>query len=443
MSLNEGRRALVVKEMFQSNDWLIPRMNGELYLTKPPLFYWFSMLFSKVIGAVNEWTLRLPSAMSAAAILVISYRFTKQRYGLSAALCTLALLVTNLGFAMLARRAEIEMLLTLLCFGSLISAIIYMEQHKRIWLYISYVLLALAVLTKGPVAMLFVTLPLLILTVWTKEDALKNLMLDWKAWALFFMVALSWYAVVTIQLGPDIWSQIVKRDMLEKMQGDDNVKPLLSYLGWIVVDFLFLVGVFLVKPGKTFNGVHQQRSLLVLVAAILVPLLVFSLFSNKHAKYLLPIYPVIAVLLGVHIAKLYEIASLSIKRLINVLVILLPVGMTFFYVAFERHVFDYRVTVFPKFQQWSQQVSTDKLYAYNSIDSRLIYYSNKPIELLDKQALNALVTSHQSFMLLAEETDVAEIHSNACRLKEFEPYLKRKKKLIVLGFGVMCHTGAN
>lgn len=37
-SLNEGRRALVVQEMFQHHAWLLPSMNGELYLTKPPYF---------------------------------------------------------------------------------------------------------------------------------------------------------------------------------------------------------------------------------------------------------------------------------------------------------------------------------------------------------------------------------------------------------------------
>ncbi len=444
MSLNEGRRALVVKEMFQTKDWLLPRLNGELYLTKPPLFYWFSMSISEVFGTLNEWTLRLPSAIAAAAVLGIVYRFTRQRYGVVASVCAMALLVANLGFAMLARRAEIEMLLTLLCFGSLISAILYMEQqHKRIWLYLSYSLLGLAVLTKGPVAMLFVTLPLLILSVWTRDEALKRFMQDWKAWVLFFLVALSWYAIVTLKLGPDIWSQIVKRDMVEKMQGDNNVKPLLSYLGWIVVDFLFLVGLFLVKPDKSFKGIQKQRNLLILAAATIVPILVFSLFSNKHAKYLLPVYPVIAILLGIHLSRLYEAASLSMKKLMNALVILMPATIAIFYVAFEAHVFNYRISAFPEFQQWSQKVSADRLYAYKSIDSRLIFYSNKPVVLLDKQEWNAFRQKQQNFMLLAEDIDVADNFSAACRLEEFEPYLKRKKKLVVLGFGSMCHTGAN
>jgi len=440
MSLNEGRRALVIKEMYQTGDWLLPRLNGELYLTKPPLFYWFAMLFSSIHGAVNEWTLRLPSAVSALITCGVAYKFAQRRFGQLAAICTLVLLIANLGFAMLARRAEIEMLLTALCFGSLISAIKYTEQQRRVWLYLSYGLLGLAVLTKGPVAMLFVTLPILLVVFWRKDSIIRSIVVDWRAWGFFFIVALSWYALVTIRLGPDIWSLIVKRDMLEKMQGDTNVKPVLSYLGWITVDFLMLTGLFLIKPANTFRINFKQANFLLLIAAVLIPLLVFSLFSNKHAKYLLPIYPVIAILLGVHVRNLYQAASAGFRRAIYLVGILLPFALAIFYVSLESQIFSYRVAVFPEFQQWSKKVELENIYAYDTVDSRLVYYASKPIKPLDKSGLSTLSMRQATFVLLAEDSDIAVIPSSACKLKEFSPYLKKKKKLIAFGFGAICHA---
>ena len=77
MSLNEGRRALAIQEMVASGNWLLPHLNGELYLTKPPLLYWLSSAFA-MFGGVNEWTLRLPSALAAIAVLFMVYRYTLQ-----------------------------------------------------------------------------------------------------------------------------------------------------------------------------------------------------------------------------------------------------------------------------------------------------------------------------------------------------------------------------
>lgn len=77
MSLNEGRRALAVQEMVSSGDWLLPHLYGQLYLTKPPLLYWLSSIFA-MFGGVNEWTLRLPSALVAIAVLWMVYRYTSK-----------------------------------------------------------------------------------------------------------------------------------------------------------------------------------------------------------------------------------------------------------------------------------------------------------------------------------------------------------------------------
>src|SRR2546425_1245025 len=67
MSFNEARRALPAQAMFLEGDWLLPHLNGELYLAKPPLLYWLAASASFLFGAANEWAVRLPSALAAAA----------------------------------------------------------------------------------------------------------------------------------------------------------------------------------------------------------------------------------------------------------------------------------------------------------------------------------------------------------------------------------------
>ena len=444
-SLNEGRRALAIKEMFESGNWLLPTLNGELYLTKPPFLYWISLCFSGLVGVVNEWTLRLPSAFAALATLWMVYRYTLKKFGAWPALFAAQILIANLGFAMLARRVEIEMLLTALCVGALLSALKYMEAPtRRVWIYLSYFLLALAVLTKGPVALLFVTLPLIVAAIWTKDPFVKQILTSGKGWLVFFIVALSWYLVVSLQLGFDIWSTIAKRDMLEKMQAEEVAKPLFSYLGWIIVDFLFLAGLLLVRPQRLFKSFMGRHDWMVLITAIVVPLVVFSLFSNKHAKYLLPIYPLISIVLGVQLAKLFDVSANKYKTLILTLGILLPLVLACFYMFAEKQIFAYRTSAFSQFQDWEKTIAPNMLFAFGKTDNRIVYYAHIPIKNIEASELKLYLDDKKSFMLMAEDDDASKLQPFAgCKIKEFKPYLKKKKSLVVFGFGNVCNMQNN
>ena len=438
LTLNEGRRALAIQEMVASGNWLLPHLNGELYITKPPLLYWLSSSLALVWG-VNEWTLRLPSALAAIAVLIMVYRYTVQQSGQWSALFAVQLLIANLGFAMLGRRAEIEMLLTALCVGSLLSALQYIQsQSSKNWIYLSYFLLALALMTKGPLVLLLVTLPLLIAAIYSKNSHIKAVLLSRRGWLIFLIVGLAWYAVVSWQLGFDIWATIAKRDILDKMQSD-SAKPILSYLGWIAVDFMLLIGLFLVGAKEFFKQKIQQPRQLILLMAVIVPLVLFSLFSNKHAKYLLPIYPLIAILLAIKLAAIFDAGTEARKKIIVIIALLLPIGFAIFYALFEPKVFAYRVAAFPTFSAWVSTIKQTDLYAYQEIDSRLVYYANRPIKILDKNKLEQAKSMRKSFLLLVESDDLTAVSPEAdCRVKEFSPYLKKNKSLTVFGFGQGC-----
>ncbi len=450
MSLNEGRRALSTKEMVSSGDWLLPHLNGALYLTKPPLLYWLASGFA-LIGGINEWTLRLPSALAALAVLIMVYCYTFQQSERWAALYSIQLLMANIGFTMLGRRAEIEMLLTSLCVGAILSAVQYLQHpSNKNWIYFSYFLLALALMTKGPVVLLLVTLPLLIAAILSKNPALKTLLLSWHGWLIFLVVGLAWYALVTWQLGFDIWSTVAKHDMLEKMQSA-SAKPLLSYLGWIIVDFMLLIGLFLVKTKTSFRDhltlsqaklwlakLAQQPEKLVLSMAVMVPLIIFSLFSNKHEKYLLPIYPFIAILLANKTSAIMHNAKESIKKTIVIIGLLLPVGFAVFYILLEPKLFAYRVAMYPNFSAWVASHPQD-LYAYQDVDSRLVYYADKPIKILDESMLKQAKKAAKSFFVLAEDDEKSAVEPLAgCTVKQFNPYLKQHKTLTIYGFGQVC-----
>src|SRR5262245_7326776 len=61
---DEPRFALVAKEMWQRGDYSVLSLNDHLYTDKPPLFFWAINGFGRILGGIDEWAARLPSAVS-------------------------------------------------------------------------------------------------------------------------------------------------------------------------------------------------------------------------------------------------------------------------------------------------------------------------------------------------------------------------------------------
>ena len=53
----EGQRALVAREMQQRSEWIVPTINGEPYLAKPPMIYWCQLVSARtrsLLGGAEE-----------------------------------------------------------------------------------------------------------------------------------------------------------------------------------------------------------------------------------------------------------------------------------------------------------------------------------------------------------------------------------------------------
>ena len=71
--------AEAARQMTVTGDWITPYFNEETRFDKPPLIYWLMAIGYKLIG-VNEWAVRLPSALAAIALTIFCF-FTLRYFG--------------------------------------------------------------------------------------------------------------------------------------------------------------------------------------------------------------------------------------------------------------------------------------------------------------------------------------------------------------------------
>ncbi len=73
-------QAQIAKTMLLSGDWVTARLDGVLYLEKAPLIYWLIAISYKIFG-MTDWVARLPVALSAIALGLLTAAFGMWAFG--------------------------------------------------------------------------------------------------------------------------------------------------------------------------------------------------------------------------------------------------------------------------------------------------------------------------------------------------------------------------
>lgn len=158
---DEAIYAEVSREMLATPDWLAPHFNGQPFFDKPVLFYWLQALAFWIFGP-TEFAARLTPAISALAlggiVRWLGRELFDEKVGTVAALMWLVLPAT---FA-LTRYAILDITFTALLFGGAAAVVVAALRSRPRLEVAGYVLLALAVLTKGPLAIVLAGLSFIV-----------------------------------------------------------------------------------------------------------------------------------------------------------------------------------------------------------------------------------------------------------------------------------------
>src|SRR5262245_43932033 len=196
---DEGRNAEVARELADSGAWVVPTYNALPYLDKPALYFHAVALSFRAFG-YSEAAARLPSALSAAALVGVMYAFSRRLYGERTAALTVLVLATMpmvLGFA---RLVIFDMPLALCTSVAIIAGSVAEERDgaaRRRWLLLAAAASAVATLLKGPVGFI---VPALVLAVFHVVERRPRAILRMLAPAnvlAFLALVLPWFIGVT------------------------------------------------------------------------------------------------------------------------------------------------------------------------------------------------------------------------------------------------------
>ena len=321
LGADEPRYAQIGREMFSRHDWVVPTLNGQPWLEKPVLLYWGEMVSYSIFG-VHDWAARVPSAVFAAALVIVVLVFMRRfRPGreLDAALIT-ASCVAMIGFG---RGASTDMQLSAPFCVAMMAWWAWHETGRKVWLVAFYALLAVGALAKGPISP-----ALAILIVGAYALLRREGRIFWRSlWApgflIFFATALPWYVAVQIKV-PQFFRVFFLQHNLERFSTNlyQHSQPfwyyipvfLLAVLPWTVFSAAAVWetlgrGWKLARPGSE-EPENRQGTVdwlaQFLLLWILVPIVFFSISRSKLPGYILPAIPPAALLTAAYVRGLHE-----------------------------------------------------------------------------------------------------------------------------------------
>jgi 4-amino-4-deoxy-L-arabinose transferase-like glycosyltransferase len=315
---DEAFYAEAAREMVESGDWLTPRYNYVERFEKPALYYWLAAGLFQVAGP-NEVAARLPAAASGLLLVLATWacgrRWCGERAGLLAGLVT----ATNFGYFAMARLALPDLPLAALMVVATWAAIeaagaaaapgpAGRPGAARWWMLLSASAGALAFLMKGPVGVALPALTVVAAT-WLGLLGPKRLLpvpvAHLAIGALAFgAIAIPWFAAMADAHGIEYLERFFVAENLERFATDRYNEPRsLFYFVPITLGGLLPWSPFLalgVAPAVAWvrRRATPPAHIVILVLWAAVPFVFFSLSVGKQPRYILPILPPLAILIG-------------------------------------------------------------------------------------------------------------------------------------------------
>lgn len=300
---NEAFYAETPREMLVSGDYVAPHFNFSPRTQKPPLTYWAILVCYKIFG-VNEFAVRLPSALAAIGVILFCYGAGRLLFNPAAALMAAMIAATTARIFILARRLPIDILLLFFLAGTLFFIIWGIQTGKKCPWALAYLFASLGFLTKGPIALFVPGMSFLAWALWARRFKLRETRL-WMGGAIFVLAVLPWYAVVFRSHGWTYVAPFFLRDNLGRFASETlgPSRGIFYYFSVAASDFfpwslLFLCALLLLwlhrKSLKPLKSLEFGLPLLWCACIFFL----FSFSKNKQEYYIAPMYPAAAIILA-------------------------------------------------------------------------------------------------------------------------------------------------
>ena len=286
----ESRNIVTARDIVASGNWLVPTMNGELRLEKPPLPTW-------VAGAIETVCPHFLGAQRAAAGVMglvwtlFLYLFAKLLSGRrQLALLTVMVFLTSYHIVVMGRTATWD----IYCHAFMMGAIYFLargllddRRQQWRWFPTAGLMMGLSFLSKGPVSFYALLLPALIALIAYLHPSMKG---KWPAFVVMIVICLvvgGWWYLYLLVFQPQAVDAVIHKET--GAWTGHNVRPWYYYWRFFTETGVWAVMMLAALAVPYWRKrLHDHRTYLFAIVWTLSALVLLSLMPEKKIRYLLP-----------------------------------------------------------------------------------------------------------------------------------------------------------
>ncbi len=345
----EGYYVEAAREMVESGDFITPHLNYQIYFSKPILTFWF-MAGSYLCLGVNEMAARLPFALLATLLFLATYRIAKSIGGSRCGLIAALIAATSPLMMAFVKLSPID--IAFACFLDLAVfafALTCLLQERKWWPLV-WIALALAVLTKGPAAIVLFSIGVVLFLFAERASfsvnyaRLKSLH-PFLGLAIFLILTVPWYLAVSDATQGLFLKVFFLYENYARFSGHTNLAHTAWYHYFIVLLYGFFPWIVLLIPALRNSALAsgrflQSRQALLFLTIWAVSFFAFFSFSKTQLDtYMLPLLAPLSIVVAAYIESVLETGirtkkySSWLKVLCLTLIVMFLIGLPSFLVV--------------------------------------------------------------------------------------------------------------
>ncbi|MGE4288604.1 MAG: ArnT family glycosyltransferase [Salinivirgaceae bacterium] len=274
------------REMLVTGDYLTVQINYQPFWEKPPLFIWMQALSMHLFG-VNEFAARFPNALCGVFTLLFLYFVGKRELNRRLGILWVISYVGSLLPFFYFKSAIIDPWFNLFIFAGLYFAYAYLVRSASVLnALLSALALGLAVLTKGPVAILLMTLALAVFYLQKRS----KLSFKWSHAVLFFVVLIVvggfWFFLQILVGNYSLIKAFLVYQLRLFLTEDAGHGGFLLYHFVVVFAGMFPASIFALPAfAKSKSGIPSGDLLRLMEILLWVVLIIFTVVNTKIVHY--------------------------------------------------------------------------------------------------------------------------------------------------------------
>jgi 4-amino-4-deoxy-L-arabinose transferase-like glycosyltransferase len=316
MDRDEPRFAQASKQMLETGDFVDIRFQDEARHKKPIGIYWLqsaTVAAAELMGVpgarASIAVYRIPSLAGALATVFLTYWAALAFAGRRVAFLSALLMATSVILVVEARLAKTDAVLaacSVAAMGGLARAYLHRDLARLpaatavgFWLAVS-----LGILVKGPMIVLFAGLAALVLSIRERSGRWLLALRPGFGLVLTAILVAPWFVAIVAKSGGAFFQASVGHDLVGKV-GAAQVQHWAPPGTYLLVFFgTFWPGAILASIAVPFAWINRREDAVAFTIAWVVPSwIVFEAVPTKLPHYVMPLYPAIAILTAIAIAR--------------------------------------------------------------------------------------------------------------------------------------------